>query len=113
MDKFQKQNSGFFSIFTMHMKLISSEVANTKGLSFEFSDKEVLLNAEQIQHRKDNLYLALILGNNYNKNIRISAHTSQGIQLIEGVMLALTEEFVIFKGGGKVPVPCIEEIRIY
>jgi len=39
--------------------------------------------------------------------------STEGKKQIEGVVLAITEEYVIIKGGTKIPVCCIEETRIY
>jgi len=87
---------------------------STTGVSVpEFVREEVLKNAEQVQRRKDNLYMALILGNNYNKVARITAHTRDGVKLLEGVLLALTDAYVILKSGVKVPTHSIEEVSIY
>ena len=82
-------------------------------LLFDFVNSEVLRLPELIQRRKDNLYMGLILGRNYNKLVRLNTLTTEGKKQIEGVILALTEEYVILKGGTKVPVCCIEEMRIY
>lgn len=82
-------------------------------VSFDFVHTEVLKTAELIQRRKDNLYMALILGNNYNKISYLSTHTNEGPRQVEGILFALTDEYVILKGGEKVPVVCIEEVRIY
>lgn len=82
-------------------------------LKYQFADMEVLKSADQVQRRKDSLYLALILGNNYNKVVKLNAITSEGTVNIEGIILAMTEDYVILKGGGKIPVICIEEVRIY
>lgn len=81
--------------------------------TYDFLNDEVLSNNESILHRKDNLYMALILGNNYNKVIRLTTHTTEGLKVLEGVLLALTESYVIFKSGLKVPICCVEEVRIY
>lgn len=82
-------------------------------VSFEFLHTEVLRSSELIQRRKDNLYMALILGNNYNKISYLTVHTTEGLQTVEGILFALTDEYIILKGGEKVPVCCVEEVRIY
>ena len=79
----------------------------------EFVNSEVLKSAELIQRRKDNLYMGLILGRNYNKLVRFQTQTTTGSQNIEGIILAMTEEFIILKSGIKIPVCSIEEMRIY
>lgn len=86
---------------------------NEEILPYDFVKSEVLKDSELIQRRKDNLYMALILGRNYNKVARINALSTEGKKQIEGVVLAITEEYVILKGGTKIPVCCIEETRIY
>lgn len=83
------------------------------GLAYEFKATEVLPTAELVQRRKDNLYMALILGNNYNKVSYLACYTSEGVRPVEGVLFALTDEWVILKGGTRIPVCCIEEVRIY
>lgn len=82
-------------------------------MQYEFIHSEVLKSDEEILRRKDNLYMALILGRNYNKLVRLQTRTAQGTQTIEGTILAMTEEFIILKAGTKIPVCCIEEMRIY
>ncbi len=88
-------------------------VSTTYSVGYDFNHKEVLPTADLVQRRKDNLYMALILGNNYHKVSYLSCHTSEGLQAIEGILFALTDEFVILKGGTRIPVCCIEEVRIY
>jgi hypothetical protein len=95
------------------MERINIKDTTAQHHTYEFLTEEVLSNTDSIQHRKDNLYMALILGNNYNKVIRLTTHTTEGLKVLEGVMLALTEAFVIFKSGLKVPICCVEEVRIY
>jgi hypothetical protein len=80
---------------------------------YDFVNDEVLKAEEEIMRRKDNLYMALILGRNYNKMVWLKARTVTGTQTIEGIMHALTEEFIILKNGTKIPVCCIEESKIY
>lgn len=84
-----------------------------KPLQLHYSGQEVLLSTDQIQKRKDNLYLALILGTNYNKKVHLTVQTVDGKRIVEGVILALTDDFVIFKGGTRVPVKAVHELRIY
>lgn len=95
------------------MKKVSYSTFTAAGMTGNFLHNEVLKSADLIARRKDNLYLALILGTNYNKLVRMNVHTTDGVELVEGVILALTDEYVILKGGPKMPVCCIEEIRIY
>ncbi|MFN8300387.1 MAG: hypothetical protein U0T75_14900 [Chitinophagales bacterium] len=82
-------------------------------VDYTFLANEVLPSVELVQRRKDNLYMALILGNNYNKVSYLNCHTAEGIESIEGILFALTDAFVILKGGLRIPVACIEEVRIY
>lgn len=79
----------------------------------EFVNTEILKTTEQRQARKDNLYLGLVLGTNYGKVVKITAHTFEGAQEYEGIILALTDHFVILKGGLKIPLVAIESMRIY
>jgi hypothetical protein len=97
------------------MKTVSEVLSATftKPLLLQYSSQEVLTGSEQIQKRKDNLYLALILGTNYNKKVHLTVQTLEGKRIVEGVILALTDDFVIFKGGTRTPVKAVHELRIY
>jgi hypothetical protein len=88
-------------------------VTETDTLYISFSAIDVLTDPERKELRKDSLYLGMVLGNNYNKVVKLNVLTSEGYRVFEGSILALTEDHVLMRGGAKVPIKAIEEVRIY
>ncbi len=80
---------------------------------YSFVQAEVLENAYHRELRKDTLYLAMVLGNNYGKKVQMQTVTTDGIVELHGVVLALNEEYVFLKGGAKVPVCSVQEVKVY
>lgn len=85
----------------------------TPEVAHEFADKEVLENPYHRELRKDTLYLAMVLGNNYGKKVQLQTLTSNGKLELHGVVLAMNESFVFMKGGTKIPVHAISEVKVY
>ena len=80
--------------------------------NYQFPDIEVLDSIAEREKRKDNLYLGMILGTNYKRNVSLVVLTISGMKEIIGTIWATTEHNIILKGGTKIPVKCIKEVRI-
>jgi len=91
------------------------EVTNitTTEVTYQFAKEEVLDNAYHRELRKDTLYLAMVLGNNYGKKVQMQTITEEGAVELHGVVLALNEEFIFLKGGTKIPVCAVSEVKVY
>lgn|GEM_PF-4678848 len=91
------------------------EVTNitTSTVAYKFAKEEVLENAYHRELRKDTLYLAMVLGNNYGKKVQMQTVTEDGTVELHGVILALTEELILLKGGAKIPVCAVLEVKVY
>lgn len=80
---------------------------------YGFVEKDVLTNPYHIELRKDTLYLAMVLGNNYGKKVQMQVATTQEVVELHGIVLAMNEETVFLKGGSKIPVRAISEVKVY
>ncbi|NNC95746.1 MAG: hypothetical protein HKN92_09305 [Chitinophagales bacterium] len=79
---------------------------------FDFPEEEVLHSDKEKEKRKENLYLGMILGNNYQRSVSISVLTVDGFKDIDLPLRATTESHAILSGGIKIPIRCIREVRI-
>lgn len=82
-------------------------------LEHDFVEQDVLSNPYHIELRKDTLYLAMVLGNNYGKKVQMQVATSQEVVELHGIVLAMNEETVFLKGGSKIPIRAISEVKVY
>jgi hypothetical protein len=78
-----------------------------------FAEQDVLTHPYHIELRKDTIYLAMVLGNNYGKKVQMQVHTVQEKIEIHGTVLALNEEHVFLTGGIKIPIRAISEVKVY
>ena len=104
-----------FAPVTIHTTPPLKQVNNiiTQEVAHEFAEKEVLENPYHRELRKDTLYLAMVLGNNYGKKVQMQTVTASGNVELHGVVLAMNESFVFLKGGTKIPVHAISEVKVY
>jgi len=82
-------------------------------LQYNFSSAEVLASDSARVQRNESLYLAMLLGNNYSKKVKLVTKTEEELVTISAVILAVTETQVFLKGGSKIPVVAISEVHIY
>jgi hypothetical protein len=82
-------------------------------LQHNFSSSEVLDSVSARTQRNESLYLAMLLGNNYSKKVRLVTKTEEEFVNISAVVLAVTDTQVFLKGGNKIPVGAISEVHIY
>jgi len=80
---------------------------------YDFVTKDVLSNAYHIELRKDTLYLAMVLGNNYGKKVQMQVATVEETIELHGIVLAMNETTVFLKGGTKIPIHVISEVKVY
>ncbi|HRN93527.1 MAG: hypothetical protein KF706_10455 [Chitinophagales bacterium] len=80
---------------------------------YDFVEKDVLANSYHQELRKDTLFLSMVLGNNYGKRVQMQVVTTEETVELHGIVLAMNEGMVFLKGGTKVPVHAIAEVKVY
>lgn len=88
-------------------------IDNSTKLEYDFVQEDALQKPEQIELRKDTLYLAMVLGNNYGKKAQMQVVTTEGIIELHGIVLVMNESTVFLKGGIQIPIHAIAEVKIY
>ncbi len=78
----------------------------------EFENNEVLINPNDIEHRKQMLLQGMILGNTYHTKVKMIFESMDEIHQVETTIWATTEEFVLLKGGVYLPIKCIHKVII-
>jgi hypothetical protein len=86
------------------------EKENLKNCSFRrptyrFTDHE-------LRERNRNLYLAMLLGNNFHSNARIVFNTFEGYKEVFSTVWATTEKFILLKGGNTIPLEAIAAVDL-
>ena len=80
-------------------------------LGLSFTDLEVLSTEVERNIRARKLYRAMLLGNNYKHKTHITFSTANGINRVNTTIWALTEQFVILKGGILIPVNTVWDVQ--
>lgn len=70
----------------------------------QFSGEEVLKSEEEKEKRWEDLTTAMQLGNIYKRKVFIYFKDNQGLKKVRTTIWALTEKYVILKGGIVIPV---------
>ena len=65
---------------------------------------------EQIKSRDQKLYMAMLMGNNYNENVRIVFNTEDGECELVTRIWARTDKYVVLKGGTFIPIGAVIDI---
>ncbi len=73
----------------------------------QFFKKEVLSDKQAISQRRQSLERAVILGNIHKVKSKIFFETKEGTKAIETTIWAVTDDYVIIKGGRVIPIQCI------
>ena len=80
--------------------------------NLKFPLQEILISAEDLTKRKNDLSRALTLGNVHHNKVRIVFHDYYGPKVVETTIWAVTELRVILKSGMVIPINRIQEIII-
>ena len=81
-------------------------------LKLVFKKEETMYINEQIKTRDQKLYMAMLMGNNYNNNVRIVFNTEDGECELVTRIWARTDKFVVLKGGTFIPIGAVIDIII-
>ena len=79
-------------------------------LKIVFKKEETMYINEQIKIRDQKLYMAMLMGNNYNNNVRIVFNTEDGECELVTRIWARTDKFVVLKGGTFIPIGAVVDI---
>jgi len=95
---------------TTEVLVMPIEKEELPGLVFQ--KKEVLDSRQQQQKRKNDLYKAMVLGNNNKTKVKIIFETYNGhLMQVETTIWMASDTNVILKGGVTIPVNAIREVR--
>ncbi len=76
-----------------------------------FIKREVLSDAQAISERRSKLERAVVLGNLYKVKSTICFETLEGSKVIETTIWAVTNNYLIIKGGQVIPIRCITSVE--
>ena len=65
-----------------------------------------------LSERNKNLYLAMLMGNNYESKVKIVFNTLDGYREILTTVWATTEKFILLKGGSHIPLEAIALVEL-
>ncbi len=66
----------------------------------------------EIRERNQRLFLAMLLGNNYHSQAKITFNTLDGYKEISSAIWATTEKFILLKGGTVIPLEAIADVEL-
>ncbi len=66
----------------------------------------------EIRERNQRLFLAMLLGNNYRSQAKITFNTLEGYKEIFSTIWATTEKFILLKGGTVIPLEAISDVEL-
>ncbi len=87
----------------MNTLMIDKELVS----DLQFPKSEVLLDKQAIARRHHTLERAVVLGNIHKVKSKIFFETKEGTKAIETTIWAVTDDYVIIKGGRVIPIHCI------
>ncbi len=61
----------------------------------------------ELAERNRRLYLAMLMGNNFESKVKITFNTLDGYCEVNSVIWATTEKYVLLKGGSCIPLEAI------
>ena len=80
--------------------------------TLNFPQEEVLMDTEQINHRKYEAQRATKLGNSFNDKVKIIFEDAEGLKMVETTVWGVTENYLMLKRGMAIPLHRIHEIII-
>jgi predicted alternative tryptophan synthase beta-subunit len=102
-------------VFVNNKKLdpiMNAAVVEKEAISnLQFVDYEVLNDRESIARRQHKLMRAVTLGNLYKAKCKVYFVTSEGEKAVETTLWALTDNYIMIKGGRVIPVQCISGLE--
>jgi predicted alternative tryptophan synthase beta-subunit len=91
----------------MNTSLIEKELVCCQ----QFSKSEVLSDRYAIAQRRSKLERAVLLGNVHKVKCKIFFETQEGAKAIETTIWAVTDNYIIIKGGTAIPIRCISGVE--
>jgi hypothetical protein len=67
---------------------------------------------QELRERNKHLYLAMLMGNNFESKVRIVFNTIEGYREIFTTVWATTEKFILLKGGNYIPLEAIASVEV-
>ena len=75
-----------------------------------FKSIEMMFTQERLKSRDQKLYMAMLIGNHYQNNVRILFNTEDGETEIESRIWARTDKYIVLKGGMFIPINAVIDI---
>lgn len=66
----------------------------------------------EIRERNRSLYLAMLMGNNFQSYARIVFNTIDGYKEVSSTIWATTERYILLKGGSVIPLEAISSVEL-
>ena len=66
----------------------------------------------ELRERNRRLYLAMLMGNNFQSKVKIVFNTLEGYREIFTTVWATTEKFILLKGGTFIPLESIAYVEL-
>ncbi|MCS6934020.1 MAG: hypothetical protein NZM35_02570 [Chitinophagales bacterium] len=66
----------------------------------------------ELRERNRRLFLAMLLGNNFQSKVKIVFNTVDGYREVFTTVWATTEKFILLKGGNYIPIDAIAYVSI-
>lgn len=66
----------------------------------------------ELRERNRRLYLAMLMGNNFQSKVKIVFNTLEGYREVFSTVWATTEQFILLKGGTHIPLEAIAYVDI-
>lgn len=78
----------------------------------QVANTEVHSELYRIIHRKQLLVQGMLAGNNCRNKVRIIFEATDGTFQVETAIWAITDDFVLLKGGVYLPINCIHDVLL-
>lgn len=65
-----------------------------------------------LRERNRRLYLAMLMGNNFQSKVKIVFNTIEGYKEVFTTVWATTEKFILLKGGCFIPIDAITHVEL-
>lgn len=65
-----------------------------------------------LRERNRRLYLAMLMGNNFQSKVKIVFNTLEGYKEVFTTVWATTEKFILLKGGNFIPIEAISHVEL-
>jgi len=92
-------------------KLTPIIVSKESIADLTFPNEEVLIQADAIQSRKNDLERATTLGNVEQNKTKIIFEDKDGVKQVETTIWATTDKRIVLKGGVVIPINRIHQVK--